>query len=132
MEKGIAVCKFCGQRFYSEKQSEAELEKDAIFQCDCWQAEKERNKIKYIEKAKDELSDVFSFCFFCDKNICDEKTELIQDKLSSLFEHMVEMDITSVTAKISDVGKITMSVNSDGEIKIKRVVCSSVERKVSS
>ena len=126
-----AVCPYCGQRFHSVATDEDARRIDAISQCDCWEARRERDKWQYIENAKGELKDIFKMQFFgSDEEVYSEKLETIERKIASLFVHMVELDVTSVTAKICDIGKITMSVNADGEIKIKRVVSSSVERKV--
>lgn len=131
MENNCAVCPFCGQSFYTDEVSEKAKLDYAIENCDCWQAGRERDKLRYIENAKGELKDIFKMQFFgSDEEVYSEKLETIENKIASLFVHMVELDVTSVTAKICDIGKITMSVNAYGEIKIKRVVSSSVERKV--
>ena len=126
-----AVCPFCGQSFHSDEVGEQAKREEAISQCDCWQARREREKWQYVQNAKAELKDIFQMQFFGEEEpVYSEKLEAIENKIASLFVHMVELDVTSVTAKICDIGKITMSVNADGEIKIKRVVSSSVERKV--
>lgn len=131
MENNCAVCPFCGQSFYTDEVSEKAKLDYAIENCDCWEARRERDKLRYIENAKGELKDIFKMQFFgSDEEVYSEKLETIERKIAFLFVHMVELDVTSVTAKICDIGKITMSVNADGEIKIKRVVSSSVERKV--
>ena len=131
LENNCAVCPFCGQSFYTDEVSEKAKLDYAIENCDCWQAGRERDKLRYIENAKGELKDIFKMQFFgSDEEVYSEKLETIENKIAALFVHMVELDVTSVTAKICDIGKITMSVNADGEIKIKRVVSSSVERKV--
>ena len=131
MDNNCAVCPFCGQSFYTNAVTEEGKRISAIKECDCWEARREREKWQYIENAKSELKDIFKMQFFGEEEpVYSEKLEVIENKIASLFVHMVELDVTSVTAKICDIGKITMSVNADGEIKIKRVVSSSVERKV--
>ena len=131
MENNSAVCPFCGQSFYTDAVTEEAKRISAIKECDCYEASKERDKWRYIENAKEELKDIFKIQFFgAEEPVYSEKLEAIEHKIAALFVHMVELDVTAVTAKICDIGKITMSVNSDGEIKIKRMVSSSVERKV--
>ena len=51
--------------------------------------------------------------------------------LQDIIPFMVDGDIPSVTLKIKGTGKVSMTVGSDGQIKIKRQISSAIEQKAS-
>lgn len=130
--ESIAVCKFCGQTFYCDAKTEKEREAYAIEQCNCPSAGLKRQKIRYINKARAELAEIFAYKFFNDEKneSADDANADIRIEIEKLLPFMVDFSLLKTDFSISGIGKITLSVNNDGEIKIKRTVSSSIERKV--
>lgn len=128
-----AVCKFCGQTFYSDEKTEEGLMRAAIKQCRCAGAVAQAKKWERIDMAKLKLCEVLSFNPVIGNEEVygsEEFAEVIEKKLEGFIEHLVDLDVTSLQVKISGVGKITMQVNGDGNIKIKKQVTYGYESKV--
>ena len=129
MEKDISFCKFCGQTFhYPEGEDPEEY---AIEHCHCFEAQHEAQKIRYIKKAKQELKEVFNAKLYeLDECYGDDVHEEVRKQLEAFLPLLSDLKCVAVTVGIPDIGKITITANSDGIIKIKRNVSLSVERKV--
>ena len=131
MEK-IAVCKFCGQTYYSDANTENGLMRAAIEKCDCPGAVAQKKKWERIDIAKQELKEVLNFNPTRDElnYSYGEYVEVIEEKLSSFIEHLIDFEITGITVSITGVGKISMQIGNKSEIKIKKQVTQSYESKV--
>lgn len=128
-----AVCKFCGQSFMVKGKNDEERMRAAIRECDCSQAVALSKKWDYIEDAKHELGEVFRFNPFTDKEDIygeDETAESIKRSLEGFIEHLADFNIRTVSVNALHYGKITMAVDGEGKIKIKKLVSSSYESKV--
>lgn len=128
----LAICEFCGQTFYSEAETENERKKEALMKCNCTEAVIRRKKDEYIRNAKNELREVFKYDFFSDKESTYGNTqEDIMEIISRILPYMVDFEVYGLTVSIPSLGKITLKVTSDGEIKIKRQIGATIEKKVS-
>lgn len=104
---------------------------DAISKCDCAEAKNCKAKALYINNAKSNLREVFKIDFFGnEEQEISPKLEAIRERIASFFEDMIDGNISAMTFKVDEIGKVALTVNGDGEIKIKRSVSSSIERKV--
>ena len=65
----------------------------------------------------------------CSK-ISRSKVANIREKLEVFLPLLVDFKIYSMSLSVANFGKINISINSDGNIKIKRSVGSSIERKI--
>ena len=131
--ENVAVCKFCGQTYCSDATSEESLMRAAIMQCDCPGAVAQKKKWERIDIAKQELKDVLNF----NPTARDEQggnygeyVEVIEGKLSSFIEHLIDFEIAGITVSITGVGKISMQIGNKSEIKIKKQITQSYESKV--
>ena len=128
----LAVCEFCGQTFYSEAKDEQARKREALMKCNCTEAVIRRKKDEYIRNAKNELREVFKYDFFSDKESTYGNTqEDIMEIISRILPYMVDFEVYGLTVSIPSLGKITLKVTSDGEIKIKRQIGATIEKKVS-
>ncbi len=131
-DEQLAVCEFCGQTFYSEAETAMERKKEALMKCKCDEAVRARKKLEYITKAKRELREVFRYDFFQEsENAYGEMQEKIMEIISLILPYMVDFEVYGLTVSIPSLGKITLKVTSDGEIKIKRQIGATIEKKVS-
>lgn len=135
MTDNVAVCKFCGQAFYTpsdEEMTQQELERYALMHCKCADAQDYRLKQEHIRKAKEQLAEVFSYDLL---NLPSNEGEEIRHgdirkKLEGFLEYIEGFEVLNLAISVSGFGKITLSACADGSIKIKRVVSNSIERKV--
>ena len=128
-----AVCKFCGQSFMVNGNTEEQRMREAIRKCDCSQAVSLSKKWDYIEEAKVELRKVCQFNPFTDREDIygeDEIGESVRKNLEGFIEHLADFNIRTVSVNTRSYGKITMAVDSEGKIKIKKQVTTSYESKV--
>ncbi|MCM1365549.1 MAG: hypothetical protein NC122_10655, partial [Faecalibacterium sp.] len=129
--ESIAACKFCGQTFFCDAESQAERDEYAFNKCKCDGAVHARIRAKHIKDATAELNDVFAYRFYNDEEIegSNEMYADIKRHIEQLIPFMVDLDLLKADFYVSGLGKITLSVNSDSVIKIKRTVSSSIERR---
>lgn len=128
-----AVCKFCGQSFMVEGTTEEQRMRAAVKECDCAQAVALSKKWDYIEDAKEELRKVCQFNPFTDREDIygeDEVGESVRKNLEGFIEHLADFNIRTVSVSTRSYGKITMTVDGEGKIKIKKQVTTSFESKV--
>lgn len=131
--KDMAVCKYCGQAFYcDEAKTQDDLDRYAVMHCQCNGAQTERARIITVENAKEQLREVFEFDLFGkpENMKFDESFDKIRQQIEKLLEFMVDYQIVNLSVAVAGLGKIALSVNADGAIKIKRTVSNSIERKV--
>ena len=130
------ICRFCGQVFMpnDENAPEAVRLDNGTSKCDCNDAERWKRRRMFIASAQDKLHDVLKYKFNETSDEAqskiDEENE-IYDFLQDIIPFMVDGDIPSVTLKIKGTGKVSMTVGSDGQIKIKRQISSAIEQKAS-
>ena len=136
MEK-MDICRFCGQVFVPNDEDAPECVRldNGTSKCDCPDAERWNRRRMFIASAQDKLHDVLKYKF----NEATEDEALnksegenaIYEYLQDIIPFMVDGDIPSVTLKIKGTGKVSMTVGSDGQIKIKRQISSAIEQKAS-
>lgn len=105
---------------------------DAPFdKCNCGSAVLARIRAKHIKDATTELNDVFAYRFYNDEEIegSNEMYADIKEHIEQLIPFTVDLDLLKADFYVNGLGKITLSVNSDSVIKIKRTVSNSIERR---
>ena len=128
-EKDFSICKFCGQLFTCDK--DEDFDEYALQHCNCSDAKAYRQKKKYISKAKNVLREIFAEqLMIAEAKTSDEDIGEIREKLEVFLPLLVDFKIYSMSLSVANFGKINISINSDGNIKIKRSVGSSIERKI--
>lgn len=131
------ICRFCGQVFIPKDESAPENERldNGTSKCDCPDAKKWNRRRMFIASAQDKLHEVLKYKF--NETAEDEEPNkpegenVIYEYLQDIIPFMVDGDIPSVTLKIKGTGKVSMTVGSDGQIKIKRQISSAIEQKAS-
>lgn len=135
--RNMDVCRFCGQAFVPNDEDAPEGVRldSGTSKCDCEEAKKWNRRRMFIASAQDKLQDVLKYKFNeAAENEALNKSEgenKIYDFLQEIIPFMVDGDIPSVTLKIKGTGKVSMTVASDGQIKIKRQISSAIEQKAS-
>lgn len=124
-----AVCKFCGQYFKCDEGEDPN--EYALEHCNCPDASNYRKKQNFIAKAKNALHEIFSEQLtISESDSNDEDITEVRAKLEAFLPFLVDFKIYSITLSIADFGKVNISVNADGNIKMKRSAGSSIERKI--
>lgn len=127
----VTPCRFCGQVFITNKGTQIQREEEAIRRCGCAEANIYRTRLNYIANAKVDLAEVFDYKFvFAEHEVDPETLDEIRKILERFFVHMVNNDVGNVQLTIPLFGKITLSSNSNGKIKIKRVLSTGIEKEV--
>lgn len=129
--ENIAACKFCGQTFFCDAESQAERDEFAFNKCKCDEAVHARIRAKHIKDATTELTDVFAYKFYTDEEY-EGNSETYADircQIEQLLPFMVDLKLLKSDFYVPGLGKIALLVNSDGKIKIKRTVSNSIERR---
>lgn len=135
--RNMDVCRFCGQAFVPNDEDAPEGVRldNGTSKCDCEEAKKWNRRRSFIASAQDKLNEVFKYKFneVTEKEILNksEGENVICAYLQDIIPFMVDGEIPSITLKIKGTGKISMTVASDGQIKIKRSVSSAIEQKAS-
>lgn len=129
----VTACKFCGQMFIVNGASESELQKAAIARCNCPDALTAQRKWRYIDEAKVKLVEAFSFNPFGENAKVadeDEYVQAIEEDLERFIPYLVDFYISQIQINIAGFGKISLSTDSEGKIKIKKSVSANFESKV--
>lgn len=131
--ENVTACKFCGQAFMVSGASESELQKAAIARCNCPDALTTQRKWRYIDEAKVKLVEAFSFNPFGENAKVadgDECVQAIEEDLERFIPYLVDFYISQIQINIAGFGKISLSTDSEGKIKIKKSVSANFESKV--
>ena len=135
--RNMDICRFCGQVFVPNDEDAPEGVRldNGTSKCDCEEANRWNRRRSFIASAQDKLHDVLKYKFNEANqdealNSTEGKNE-IYEYLEKVIPFMVDGFIPSVTLKIKGTGKVSMTVASDGQIKIKRSVSSAIEQKAS-
>lgn len=126
-------CKYCGQIYLSDKETEKERLEDAIRQCDCPGAYSHKKRKQKISAAEIELTNVFEFNPFngtLESGAFTDTVKEIRQVMESFIPLIVDFNVRSLTVAIPTVGKVTMCSTSSGDIKVSKKVSAGIERKV--
>lgn len=126
---GNGFCEYCGQGFETEYEGElANYQAKHLCNCDgayAWKKRKEQ-----IQRACETLGEIFAYSFSENGIRTVDEENGILDILKRTIPYMVSGEVGSVVIKIGSIGKITLSCDSEGKIKIKKQVGNSIEKKV--
>lgn len=127
-----AVCPFCGQSFMMPSPATAnEAEEYALNRCDCLQAREYRRKVQYIAEAKDKLREIFNYQLVGKEESADwDSDSALLDILNAAIEQLADFKIRQIVMSIPAIGKIVITVDANGKIKIKRLMTYSLIREV--
>lgn len=127
-----AVCPFCGQSFMmSSPATYDEAEGYALNRCECLQAREYRRKVQYIANAKDKLREIFNRQLVEKEESANWDSEsAVLDILNAAIEQLADFKIRQVAMLIPTIGKIVITVDSNGKIKIKRLMTYSFVQEV--
>lgn len=131
--ENLTACKFCGQAFMVDGESESERMRAAIATCNCLDALAVKRKWRYINAAKIKLTEVFSFNPFGENAqiaVEDECVQAIEENLERFIPYLVDFNISQIQINIAGFGKISLSTDSEGKVKIKKSVSANFESKV--
>lgn len=125
-------CKYCGQVYLSDKETEKERLEDAIRQCDCPGAYNHQKRQQKILAAELELADVFEYNPFNGELMQGEAetTAEIRKLMEKFIPMIVSFDVRSLVVAIPSVGKVSICSTSSGDIKVSKKCSAGIERKV--
>ena len=117
-----AICHFCGQAFMlKEDKAEKEAEAYALSVCTCAQARQFRLKESQIQQAQAKLAEIFNFSLTGkDESAATAGLENLLETLYKIVEEGVNGNVRSVNMQIPDVGSLSIKIDSNGKVKIKK------------
>ena len=117
-----AICPFCGQAFMlREELTEEQAKKYALSVCDCGSARQFRVKENQIQQAQARLAEIFNFSLTGkDESAATAGLENLLETLYKIVEEGVNGNVRSVNMQIPDVGSLSIKIDSNGKVKIKK------------
>lgn len=125
----LAICPFCGQMYSSKYENATEdmLHKEAVLQCNCFDAKQQAAKWELIDDTKVQLKKFFrneSPDSLLDAQVIEDLRQYIENFIT----YLADGKIKSVSVDINGIGKLTLTYK-DSRIKIKKQTVAEVVRR---
>lgn len=104
-----------------EERTEEEAKKYALSVCDCGDARQFRLKESQIQQAQAKLAEIFNFSLTGkDESAATAGLENLLETLYKIVEEGVNGNVRSINMQIPDVGGLSIKIDSNGKVKIKK------------